>query len=299
MGALYALVTVLAWGAWLAPSQSVPFRSQQVKTFYVAAANLVLALLVTLLQPASSGAAQLTWQAIWPPFVGGLVWSVSGLCAFTATHKLGIARAFGIWAPLNIIVSILWGALLFDEFLALTPLNQILLFASLAVILAGVLMIILPGEDRPARVLERKDMLVGLLGAVGAGVLWGSYYLPIKISQVSVWVTTLPLAAGIFTGSTLLALLGRQPVRLEKGAHYLRVIATGLLWGIGNYGMLLLVDQLGAGKGFTISQLSVVVNAVIGVFLLKNPAPRTRAAALTLIGCALATAGGIILGNLK
>lgn len=103
MGGLYALVTVLAWGTWLAPSQSVPFRGQQVKTFYVAAANLILALLVTLLQPASSGAAQLTWQTFWPPFVGGLVWSVSGLCAFTATHKLGIARAFGIWAPLNII----------------------------------------------------------------------------------------------------------------------------------------------------------------------------------------------------
>jgi glucose uptake protein len=298
LGILYALVTVLAWGTWLAPSQNVPFRSQQIKTFYVAAANLALALLVTLLQPASSGAARLTWQTFLPPFIGGLVWSVSGLCAFTATDKLGIARAFGIWAPLNIIVSILWGALLFDEFLALTPLNQFLLFASLAVILAGVLMIILPKEDRPARALSRRDLLSGLLGAVGAGVLWGSYYLPNKMSQVSVWVTTLPLAVGIFTGSALLFLFTRQPLRLEKGMDYLRVVATGLLWGIGNYGMLLLVDQLGAGKGFTISQLSVVVNAAVGVFVLKNPAPRTRAATLTLIGCVLATVGGIVLGNL-
>ncbi len=50
------------------------------------------------------------------------------------------------------------------------------------------------------------------------------------------------------------------------------------------------------GKGFTILQLSVVVNALAGVFLLKNPRPRTRAAALTLIGCALATVGGLCLG---
>ncbi len=308
MGTLYALITVFAWGTWLAPSQNVPFRNQQIKTFYVASANLALALVVTLTQETASrplapldagNLAGLNLHTFWPPFVGGLIWSVSGLCAFTATNKLGIARAFGIWAPLNIIVSILWGALLFHEFIDLTPLKQVLLFASLVVILAGVLMIILPKEEQAGRIRSRRDLLVGLLGALGAGVLWGSYYLPNKISPAPVWVTTLPLAVGIFAGSALLALLSRCPLALDKPSSYLRVSATGLLWGIGNYGTLLLVDQLGAARGFTISQLSVVVNALIGVFLLKNPPPRTRSAALALAGCVLATVGGIVLGNLR
>ena len=43
LGFVYALVTVLAWGTWLAPSQHIVFKNQQIKTFYVAAANLVLA----------------------------------------------------------------------------------------------------------------------------------------------------------------------------------------------------------------------------------------------------------------
>jgi glucose uptake protein len=80
---------------------------------------------------------------------------------------------------------------------------------------------------------------------------------------------------------------------------YLRVSITGVLWGVGNYGMLLLVDTLGAGKGFTISQLSVVVNALIGVFILKNPTPKSRTAGFILAGSFLATLGGIVLGNLK
>ena len=63
--------------------------------------------------------------------------------------------------------------------------------------------------------------------------------------------------------------------------------------------MLLLVGVLGAGKGFTIAQLSVVVNALIGIYWLHEPAPNTRAATLTLIGCVLATIGGIMLGNLQ
>ncbi len=293
-GILYALITVFAWGTWLAPSQNVIFKNQQIKTFYVAATNLVLALLVTLTQDIS----RLTLQTFWPPFLGGLIWSVSGLCAFTATNRIGIARAFGIWAPLNIIVSIFWGAVIFHEFMTLSPLNQALLFASLVVIIAGVLMIILPKEEGGQKRTGRA-MLVGALCAVSTGVLWGSYFIPIKLSQASLWVSTLPLVVGIFVGSSLLLIPARAPIGLDRGSDYLRVCLTGLLWGVGNYGSLLLIKTLGAGKGFTISQLSVVVNALVGVFLLKDPRPGTRAATLALTGCMLATVGGVVLGNLK
>ncbi len=56
---------------------------------------------------------------------------------------------------------------------------------------------------------------------------------------------------------------------------------------------------MGAGRGFTIAQLAVVVHALIGVYWLKEPQPRTRAAILTSIGRDLAMTGGIVLGNLK
>ena len=47
-GLIYAIVTVLAWGTWLAPSQNVPLKGQQVRTFYVTLAVLLLALSVAL-----------------------------------------------------------------------------------------------------------------------------------------------------------------------------------------------------------------------------------------------------------
>ncbi len=81
--------------------------------------------------------------------------------------------------------------------------------------------------------------------------------------------------------------------------EYGRVSTTGILWTIGNYGMLLLVGELGAGKGYTIAQLSVVVNSLVGIYWLQDPRPASRAAHLTLLGCVLATVGGIVLGNLK
>jgi glucose uptake protein len=70
---------------------------------------------------------------------------------------------------------------------------------------------------------------------------------------------------------------------LTASGDYIRPCLTGALWSVGNYGMLLLVGAIGAGKGFTVSQISVVVSALIGIYWLHEPAPKTRAARLTFI----------------
>ncbi len=61
-------------------------------------------------------------------------------------------------------------------------------------------------------------------------------------------------------------------------AGFACAVAAGILWALGNYGMLLMVDTLGAGRGFTLSQRALVVNALCGIYLLKDPKPNTRAA---------------------
>jgi glucose uptake protein len=292
---LYALITVFGWGTWLAPSQNVMFPNQQIKTLYVVATNLGIATVVVVWQGAI---AELTAATFWLTVLGGMIWAVGGLCAFTGTNKLGIAKAFGIWAPLNIIVSLTWGAALFHEFFNIS-LGSILLFvAAILTILAGILLIIFAkGSDEGGQ--ERGAFRLGLAGAVGAGILWGSYFIPVKYSGISPWAGAFPLAIGMASGGLIQALFSRQSWKLTAAGDYVRACLTGALWSVGNYGALLLIDTIGAGKGFTISQISVVVSALIGIYWLREPPPKTRAATFTIIGCILATIGGIVLGNLK
>jgi glucose uptake protein len=293
-GLLFAAITVLAWGTWLAPSQHVPMKGQQTRTFYVTLAVLGLTIGVAVFK----GFAGLTVKTFLLPFLGGVVWALSGLSAFVGASRLGMAKAFGIWAPLNIIVSILWGIILFGEFLRTGVLNIALAGLSLVAIIGGILLIVFSGADGEG---DQKAgaAMAGFLGAFGAGVGWGSYFIPIRISGISMWVATLPLAVGMFVGATALAAISRSSLRLEQPSHYARILATGSLWTIGNYGALLMMERIGTGKGFTIAQLCVVVNALLGVFWENKPRPGTRAAHFTLTGVGVATLGAALLGNLK
>jgi len=296
-GIFFAVVTVLAWGTWLAPSQNVPMKGQQTRTFYVTLAVLVLALIASIFV----GFEGLNAVTFWFPFVGGVIWSLSGWSAFIGTDKIGMAKAFGIWAPMNIVVSVVWGVVLFGEFLETNFSSLLLAILAFLIIIGGILTIIFAGSSNEQ---GKKINVPGLLGAMGAGTGFPGYFIPIQIGTANtpgfnMWIGTLPLAIGMVAGSSVLMLVTRSSAKLEKPSHYFRVISTGILWGVGNYGALAMMQIMGTGKGFTIAQLCVVVNALIGVYILKEPEPKSRAAKLTLIGVVIATVGGIILGNIK
>ncbi len=291
---LIAVITVACWGLWLAPTQNVQMQHQGVKTFYISLAFLLLAIIVAFTQ----GVPTYTLTSFSLPFIGGFLWSISSLFAFIGTRNLGLAKAIGVWAPLNIVVSVFWGAVLFKELINLSGMLVVWFVIALILMIGGVLLIVFAKGFGTAEV-QKRSILSGFMGAVGAGILWGSYFIPMKLSNSSAWVSSLPFALGMFATGVGMVLTARVSFRLEKKQDYVRVMGAGVLWGIGNYTMLLLTDAIGAGKGFSIAQLAVAVNALLGVYVLKDPAPKTRAAAYTLIGCILAMIGGIILGNMR
>ena len=168
----YAIVTVLAWGLWLAPSQTVPLKGQQTRTFYVTLAALLMAVAGALVQ----GVGSLTALEFWLPFAGGIIWAISGWSAFVGVSHIGMAKAFGIWAPLNILVSIAWGMILFGEFLSTSAVNLALGAGSVVVIVAGILLIVFAGESAADPAVTAKRKVAGYVGALGAGVGFASYF---------------------------------------------------------------------------------------------------------------------------
>jgi glucose uptake protein len=294
--ALYALLTVVAWGTWIGMAQAVTHRTQQVKTFYVTLGNLGLAFVLLL---ALHRSPSLDVRAFWLPLAGGVVWALGSLCAFLGTANIGIARASGIWMPLNIGMGFTWGILLFGEVLARDRLSLSVVLLSIALIVAGILTIVSVRRSDGEVALGGRRLAWGLLGALGAGLLWGTYFVPIEASSTSLWVASFPLAVGMALGGCGLLVLGRSGPRLELKRDYALVLGAGVLWGLGNLGMLLLAGVIGTGRGFAIAQLSLLLNAAIGVYVFRDPKPGSRAALRTFVGIVLAGAGGVMLAAVR
>jgi glucose uptake protein len=321
MTALLALLTVATWGVWIPLAQIVPGISQHTRTFYVTLGNLAFASGALLV---GGGHLDFGWRTFWLPLAGGVLWTAGNFSAFRATESIGLARAAGTWTPLNVIVAFAWGALLFGELDSFGAAHFAFLAAALALILIGMLLIVgsqstpaantpdppvaaardTPSSEstfaRPTRSVaaDADTSHTGWLWAGAAGLLWGSYFVPAQWAKVPARISNLPLAIGIFAAGAALALSRRELTRLSLRVTTLQ-IAAGLLFGIGNLALLGLIPRVGTGVGFTIAQLSLLVNASVGIWIFKVPKPGTRAARTALTGVLIAGIGGCVVGAMR
>jgi len=312
--ALLASITVLAWGLWIPVAQAAPGVPQRSRTFYATVGNVVFAALAL---AAGGGQLHLGGRTFWLPLAGGLVWTAGSYCAFRASALIGLARASGSWTPLNIIVAFAWGALLFSELSRFRAGQYALLSVALMLVLAGVFLIIRSrdaaeafeeGPDRaPATGQLAEDAADlarpggyrrGIAFAAAAGLLWGSYFIPAQWAQEPSQVSNFPLALGMLLGGALLVASSPGAVRLPLRITGIQLTA-GLLFGVGNLALLGLVARVGTGVGFTIAQLSLLVNASVGIFWFRVPKPGSRAARVAIVGILLAGLGGVAIGTLR
>lgn len=313
---LLSFAIVLSWGSWIPIAQSVPGVPQAARTLYVTAGNLVFAA-AALVLGGQAGRLGLCWREFWLPLAGGLVWTAGSVCAFRASETIGLARAAGTWTPLNIIVAFVFGALLFRELDGFSAARYAALAGCLVLVLAGVFLIVgsqnvgardVGAQDAGAQDVSAQDARHGavpgassrggFLLALGAGVLWGGYFVPAQWANVPSQLGNFPLAVGMFLAAALLARRERAAVRLPV-RHGAVQFGAGLLFGVGSVALLGLVSRVGTGTGFTIAQLSLLVNAGVGIWVFRVPPPGSRAAKAASAGILLAGIGGTVIGAMK
>jgi glucose uptake protein len=160
------------------------------------------------------------------------------------------------------------------------------------------MLLIVGSQDTAAASRDAVASRTGWLWGGAAGVLWGSYFVPAQWADVPARIANVPLAIGIFAAGSALALSKRELTRLSLRVTSLQ-IAAGVLFGIGDLALLGLVSRVGTGVGFTIAQLSLLVNASIGIWVFKVPQPGSRAARTALTGILIAGIGGCIVGVMR
>lgn len=286
-GLIFALITILLFGSWAVPTKTLKIEPK-VQAFWLTIGHLILSSIVFLffLQP-------FRFTQFFYPLIAGALWSAGIIAGYRGIKELGITRALGIWIPVVILTSALWGLIYFGEAFKMS--NSQLTQTSLSILLLvlAALFVVLSSKG------EKKlgNVKVGILLSLILGVIHGSFFIPLQLSNLPITVSFFPMTIGMILVTTSAIIREKLKIKYSLG-EILRMMSGGLILGGGNYTALLTIQALGVSQGYPLTQLAIVVNTLWGVFVFKE-ATNVRAKIFIGIGIVFAIIGAILLNNAR
>src|SRR5512136_2601906 len=233
---------------------------------------------------------------IWA-LLAGMLWAVANTLTVFAIRDVGLSVAFPLWNT-NSLVGLFWGWLLFNELRSAGAAAWTRVLGGAAAIVVGVCLTGLATSHHAAGSVHPG---VGIVAAVGAGMLWGTMYIPYRkaylsgmnpLSFVTVFTfaelgTTLTFAL-IYEGGPqgfLSALTAARPVLFW-------LFLGGFCWVIGDLFQQYAAKYIGIGRGIPLSNTNQLWGLAWGVLVFGEFAGLSGTGRLMLVAGSLIMIAG-------
>ena len=114
--------------------------------------------------------------------LAGVCWAVANTLTVFAIRNVGLSIAFPLWNT-NSLVGLFWGWLLFNELRGAGAKDWAKVIGGALAIVVGACVIAYATSQQQAAASERAAL--GILAALGAGLLWGTMYIPYRKAYIS------------------------------------------------------------------------------------------------------------------
>ncbi|HTW46770.1 MAG TPA: GRP family sugar transporter [Acidobacteriaceae bacterium] len=314
--AQYRLGTVCAFaaGAWLgaaeAPARLVASGYSPFAISFCMVVGVFLARWTLPVMLRGAGSVVRDLQAcphlmVWAVLAGAL-WAVANTLTIFAIRDVGLAIAFPLWNT-NTLIGIFWGWALFRELRGATVASWAKVLGGAAAIVGG--SVLLSALSVHVMAGARGQALRGVAAALGAGVLWGTMYVPYRkayltginpLSFVTIFTfgevgTMLAVGAGMPGG---LPGLGRELHAMRPSILWL--LLGGFCWVIGDLFQQYATKYVGISRAIPLSNTNQLWGFAWGVLvfgeLTQGPASM-RLTALAASG--LMIAGAMLIAGSK
>ena len=114
--------------------------------------------------------------------VGGMLWAVANTLTIFAVRNVGLAIAFPLWNT-NSLVGLFWGWLLFKELRGSRTKDWAKVIGGAAAIVVGAAVLAVATAQQIAGTPGKAA--IGIIAALGAGVLLGTMYIPYRKAYIS------------------------------------------------------------------------------------------------------------------
>lgn len=199
--------------------------------------------------------------------MAGCLWATGNTLTIFAVRDIGLSLAFPLWNS-NSLIGILWGTLLFKELHGAGWWRKVGVVGGALVIFAGALLISAAASTSQG---THGGALRGVIAALGAGLLFGSMYIPYRKAYITGMnpltfltfftfgeMATVTVLALVFLGGPLA--LWRELVA-ERAILFWPLLG-GFLWVVGDLFQNYATKYVGISRGIPLSN----TNQLWGLF---------------------------------
>jgi drug/metabolite transporter (DMT)-like permease len=191
--------------------------------------------------------------------LAGALWAVANTLTIFAIRDVGLSVAFPLWNT-NSLVGLFWGVLLFKELRGAGTGPWAKVLGGAIAIVVGACVLGLATSQQPAGLSDRAP--AGLAAALGAGLLWGTMYIPYRkayisgmnpLSFVTIFTVGELVTIGILTISFVggFSAFGRELSALRSSLFWL--FLGGFCWVIGDLFQQYAAKYVGIARGIPLS----------------------------------------------
>jgi drug/metabolite transporter (DMT)-like permease len=236
---------------------------------------------------------------IWA-ILAGMLWAVANTLTVFAIRNVGLSIAFPLWNT-NSLVGLFWGWLLFNELRGAGTREWVKVLGGATAIVIGACLLAYATSQHAGG--PPRAATLGILSALGAGLMWGTMYIPYRKAYIS---GMNPLSfVTVFTfgelGTTFaLALLfngGWSGVAadLTKARPALFwLFLGGFCWVIGDLFQQYAAKYIGIGRGIPLSNTNQLWGLAWGALVFGELSGLTSSAQALVIAGSLIMVGGAV-----
>jgi drug/metabolite transporter (DMT)-like permease len=227
---------------------------------------------------------------IWA-ILAGCLWAVANTLTVYAIRDIGLSIAFPLWNS-NSLLGILWGFLFFNELRGAGLSRWLGVLGGTLVLCVGaaVLAIASSGANTAG-----TNPMHGVLAALGAGVLWGTMYIPYRKAYLSgmnplSFVTFFTIGELGMMSSLSFGTLGAQNLFAQlssaRGVLFWLMLG-GFIWVIGDLFQQYAAKYVGISRGIPLSNTNQLWGLLWGVLVFGELHGRSPATYAQVIGGSL------------
>jgi drug/metabolite transporter (DMT)-like permease len=231
--------------------------------------------------------------------LAGMLWAVANTLTVFAIRNVGLSVAFPLWNT-NSLVGLFWGWLLFNELRNSGAKQWLKVLGGAAGIVSGAC-VLAYATTHHAGSGPRGTAALGILAALGAGLLWGTMYIPYRKAYIS---GMNPLSfVTVFTFGELGTVFG---LALVFGGGYHGVMADlakarpvmlwlflgGFCWVLGDLFQQYAAKYVGISRGIPLSNTNQLWGLAWGALVFGELAGQTATAQTLVVAGSLVTIAG-------